>query len=68
MCCGMVFRVMQRGSRWRWEILSADHTVLACGEEGSSDRAGNRAVLELLTLHESFHQDAGQSSARRTIN
>jgi len=61
MCCGMGYRVIQRGSHWGWEILSTDHVVLACGEEASALQARDRAMRELLKLHESFHQKGARA-------
>ena len=63
MCCGMGYRVIQRGSRWRWEILSTDHAALTCGEEASALQARDRAMRELLKLHDSLHQKRSSRGA-----
>jgi len=42
-------------------VLSTDHVVLACGEEASALQARDRAMRELLKLHESFHQKGARA-------
>jgi len=41
-------RIIQNGSRWYWEVLSADHDVIACGFADTQAEA--RADAEKVTL------------------